>query len=232
MTTRLLLDDLTLVLDDSALAKRLRINTDSSFALKLKKLAAEARSLGRPKALVRTAYVEARGEGHLVLDGVRLNSRVLRINLDEVHRAFPFVATCGRELAAWAENRPQGLERFWAEEICASALFEALTAVKQRLENLHGINQLSHMSPGSLPDWPLAEQPALFALLGRPDLDIGVELTGSLLMRPLKSVSGIMFAARETFHSCQLCPRDQCPGRRAPYDQHLLQTRFGEDGEN
>jgi hypothetical protein len=51
-------------------------------------------------------------------------------------------------------------------------------------------------------------------------------LTESLLMVPVKSVSGIVFANEEEFASCQLCPREDCPGRKAPYDPGLYERKY------
>ena len=82
------------------------------------------------------------------------------------------------------------------------------------------------MNPGSLTDWPLREQRPLFALLGDVRSAIGVELTDTLLMVPRKSVSGIVFVAEETFASCQLCPRYDCPNRRAPYEAGLFERKY------
>jgi predicted transcriptional regulator len=82
------------------------------------------------------------------------------------------------------------------------------------------------MNPGSLTDWPLREQRALFSLLGDVQATVGVELTNSLLMVPTKSVSGIFFPAEESFASCQLCPREACPNRRAPYDPELYDRKY------
>ncbi len=45
-------------------------------------------------------------------------------------------------------------------------------------------------------------------------------------MVPTKSVSGILFPAEESFASCQLCPRENCPNRRAPYDPELFDRKF------
>jgi hypothetical protein len=86
---------------------------------------------------------------------------------------------------------------------------------------------LSTMNPGSLADWPLAQQRVLFALLGNTEAAIGVSLTPSLLMTPTKSVSGIAFPTEGSFASCQLCPRKACPNRRAPYDPGLKERKYG-----
>jgi hypothetical protein len=75
------------------------------------------------------------------------------------------------------------------------------------------------MSPGSLEDWPITEQPKLFSLFGNTERVIGVRLTDSLLMVPRKSISGILFPSEENFISCRLCPREVCPSRKAPYDE-------------
>lgn len=83
------------------------------------------------------------------------------------------------------------------------------------------------MNPGSLEDWPLREQHNLFSLLGDSCEAIGVRLTKSAMMVPLKSMSGIEFESGEKFFNCQLCPREKCPGRRAPYDAQLYAAKYG-----
>lgn len=43
----------------------------------------------RPKALYQASSIDAREDDSVVLDGVRLTSRALRRNLDQVERVFP-----------------------------------------------------------------------------------------------------------------------------------------------
>jgi predicted transcriptional regulator len=45
-------------------------------------------------------------------------------------------------------------------------------------------------------------------------------------MVPSKSVSGILFPTEQTFASCQLCPREGCPSRQAPYDPALYDKKY------
>ena len=85
------------------------------------------------------------------------------------------------------------------------------------------------MSPGSLADWPLEQQRALFAVLGDTEGLIGVRLAESCLMIPTKSVSGMRFPTETSFESCQLCPRAVCPGRRAPYDKGLYDRKYARE---
>ena len=97
----------------------------------------------------------------------------------------------------------------------------------EHMDQRYRLGNASTMSPGRLADWPMAEQRNLFALLGDTEEAIGVRLTDSLLMVPTKSVSGIRFPTQESFESCQLCPRERCPGRLAPYDEALYDKKYG-----
>ena len=220
------LDNIPFQVDAQALAQRLRIKDGTPSASTLRSLLEQAQRLARPKALYRLAFIETRGDDWIVMEGTRLSSRVLRVNLESAHRAFPYVATCGTELAEWATSFPDLLERFWADAISEAALRLAYQALSNHVAEEYRPGHLSHMNPGSLPDWPLDQQRPLFAILGNVEEAIGVRLTESLLMVPVKSVSGILFPTGATFESCQLCPREQCPGRSAPYDQNLLNTRY------
>ncbi len=58
------------------------------------------------------------------------------------------------------------------------------------------------------------------------DAAIGVELTPSFLMVPNKSVSGLRFPTEENWASCMLCPRPDCPNRRAPHDPELFERKY------
>lgn len=226
--TAIVLDDIRFEPELETLAGRLRVSEGSSSANQLEKLLAEAQTLARPKALYRVAYVESRAEDGVCLDGHWFKSRVLRVNLEDVHRVFPFIATCGRELHEWKQSMDDMLERFYAETINEAALGAAREAVRRHLVSEYRLGRTARMNPGSLQDWPIYGQRPLFALLGDPEAAIGVHLTGSMLMIPQKSVSGIRFPTERRFESCQLCPRDVCPNRRAPYKEGLYEAEFSQ----
>jgi hypothetical protein len=118
------------------------------------------------------------------------------------------------------------LKRFWADAIKEMVMRHAHTLMEGHLMDHLRPGKLSRMSPGSLVDWPIQEQLPLFEILGNTRDTIGVHLTDSLLMIPTKSVSGIRFPTEESFESCQLCPREECPNRRAPYDPDLYEKKF------
>jgi hypothetical protein len=232
MTDTVILDDIPFQLDLDPLIKRLRIREGSSHVKELERIASEAETIARPKALFKIAYIESKGDDHVVVDGVRLTSRVLRVNLEQAHRVFAFVATCGTEVANWARSMDDMLRRFWADTISEVALRVSIQALDQHLTEQYRPGRTSAMSPGSLADWPLQAQRSLFAILGNPEEAIGVRLSDGLLMIPTKSVSGIRFPTEESFESCQLCSREGCPGRRARYDEGLYDRKYAKRVES
>ena len=205
-------------LDVPALLKKLRIEGKPGFEARCTRLAREAARLARPKAVYRLASVDSKGGGTVVVDGVTLTSGVLRQNLADVHRVFPFVVTCGTELADWAESIDDMLETFWADVIMEEALDAALDTVAEDMVRRYDLGRTSEMNPGSLTDWPIEQQAQLFSILGDASAQIGVELTETFLMVPIKSISGLRFPSESGFENCQLCPREGCPSRRVPYE--------------
>ena len=191
-------------------------------------LAAAAEKVARPRAIFSLSYIDSRDEDLTVIDGITFTSRVLRVNLDPVHRVFPYVVTCGREIETWSEAYSDPLEMFAADVIKEQAVRVAHEFLQAHLGQAYGCTATSHMNPGSLPDWPLPQQVPLFQLLGDVEGLIGVHLKESFLMVPTKTVSGLFFPTETRFESCQLCPREDCPGRRAPYDAALIQSRYGQ----
>jgi hypothetical protein len=223
------IDPLGYSLDVPALLERLRVRAQHRD--EIGELVAEAEAVARPKALYKMAFIEAKGDESITADGVTFNSRVLRVNLDTLHRFFPFVCTAGRELEAWADSKRDMLLHFYADAINEAVLHSAMITFIAQLTEQYQLATTAAMNPGSLTDWPLREQRPLFALMGDVRSTIGVELTETLLMVPRKSVSGIVFVAEETFASCQLCPRNDCPNRRAPYDAGLFARKYAGVGD-
>jgi len=179
------------------------------------------RSMAKPKVVYKVSYVDDKDGDTVTIDGVRFTSRVLRINLDQVERVFPYIATCGTELEEIAIPSSGIMKSFCFDAIKTMVLRSATTYFSNRLIERYALGKVSHMNPGSLESWPLAQQKELFSLFGSAEELIGVRLTKSCVMFPLKSVSGIYFPTEIKFESCQLCPREKCLGRRAPYDPEL-----------
>lgn len=213
-------------IETGVLLERLGIGKDAAYADETRQLILKAQELAKPRALIRMVYIDSRGDDFVIVDGIRFQSRVLRVNLEKAHRVFCYLATCGSEIENWARRLEDPLHRYWGDELCEMALGEAMKGLNRELKERHLPGQSASMSPGSLTDWPLEEQRSLFSLLGDTKESVGVELTDSLLMVPTKTVSGIWFPTEENFESCQLCPREECPGRRAPYDKELYKKKY------
>ena len=144
---------------------------------------------------------------------------------------FPFVATCGGELDEFAGRLSGALHRYWADTIQMLALGTAMSMLDGHLKERVSPAELSCMNPGSLEDWPLQQQSRMFDLLGEAAQKIGVSLSESYVLIPLKSVTGVQFVTQEKFMNCQLCPRQNCEGRRAPYEAGLYERRYGSAAE-
>src|SRR5512136_1704823 len=214
-------DHIPITLNFEAVAERLRHTPAREASLNLEGLLGQARSLIRLRAVYEGSYTGTKGEETVEVAGVTFRSRILRLNLDQVQKVFPFIVTAGPELETAAASSGDLLRQYYLEEIANFALQEGAAWLSDRLKQRWGLTSLSAMDPGSLEDWPITEQPKLFSIFGDTDRLVGVRLTESLLMVPRKSISGIFFPSEEGFSSCQLCDRDKCSGRRIPFDAAL-----------
>ena len=222
------LDDIPFEIDTDALLASLRIEPGGERAAAIVEAVEAVRPVVRPKAVCDVRYIEGRGDDTVdVGDGVTFTSRVLRVNLDGTQRVFPFIATCGTEVAERAAGCDDLLVKYALDTLMEQALRAASRHAVETIKQTYSLGATSTMNPGSLPDWPMEQQRQLFAVFGDVKELIGVELTDSFLMVPIKSVSGLLFPTEIRFESCQLCPREKCPGRRATYDPQLLEKRYG-----
>jgi len=218
------LEDIPLDIKPEEIIRSLRLRKPNpQIAEMVNELVKASAPLARPKALYKISYVEKRDGDILEIDGVKFSSRVLRINLNDLNRVFPYVTTCGRELDGIQISEGDLLKSFCLEAIKMSALRAAIAYLAEYLQKKYALPKIARMNPGSLEDWPITEQGPLFSLLGDVEKSIGVTLKPSNLMQPLKSTSGIYFATEVTFESCQLCPREVCSGRRAAYSTEMAE---------
>jgi hypothetical protein len=222
------IDRIPTMLEPEAVAKRLGHNPARVGAINLDELLAQARSLIRLRAVCDVSYTGEKGEDAVEVAGITFQSRILRRNLDQAQKVFPFIMTAGPELEAAASTSGDLLRQYYLEEMANIALENGAAWLAERLKTRWGLPGLASMDPGSLEDWPITEQPKLFSIFGDTERLIGVRLTDSMLMVPRKSISGIFFPSEEGFSSCQLCERAACPARRTPYDRELA-IRYEQD---
>ena len=175
-------------------------------------------STAKPKALYKVSCVDGKNENSLCIDGVRFTSRILRVNLDKVERVFPYIATCGKEMDEITVPSDDFVINYCLDTIKGMALKAALDYISRHITDNYMTGRLSKMNPGSLEDWPITQQKELFSIFNNTKNTVGVTLSDSYLMTPVKSVSGILFPSSIIFESCRLCSREVCNGRRKPYD--------------
>jgi len=218
------LNSIPVELELTEVLKRLRMRQQSKYVEEIvQELIELVRPAVRPRAVYEVCYVDNRNEDSLYIGGVKFTSRLLRVNLDKVERVFPYVATCGRELDAITIPSSDFMKSYCLDMIKEMVLRSARDYLKDYLKRIYALPQISSMNPGSLKSWPITQQEGLFSIFGNVEELIGVKLTEAFLMVPLKSLSGIFFPTRVEFVSCQLCPREVCEGRKAPYDPELAQ---------
>jgi cobalamin-dependent methionine synthase I len=223
---RHVLDDISFSINPESLAKHVKIKKETEYFKTLYDLVQDAEKIARPKALYKPAFIETKGDDQVVIEETIFKSRILKVNLENIYRVFIFVATCGREIDQWSKSIGGVLDRFIADAIKIFAMQTAVKAMDEHIRENYDIIKKSRMTPGSLKDWPITEQRAVFKLLGDVEGDIGVCLMDSLMMDPVQSISGIIFPTETSFESCQLCPRENCPGRRAAYDKNLYEKKY------
>lgn len=219
------LNNIPVKLDLEAVFKQMHVrNKSESMRKSIQELIEIARLIAKPKAIYEVSYVDNKNEDSLDIGGVRFTSRVLRVNLDKVGRVFPFVVTCGRELDEIVFPSHEFIKSYYLDQIKETVLVLAMSYLEDYLRKKYALGRMSTMAPGegSMEDWPITQQKELLSIFSNVEELIGVKLTEALLMVPLKSVSGIFFPTRVEFISCQLCPREACEGRKAPYNPDLV----------
>ncbi|MBN1223946.1 MAG: vitamin B12 dependent methionine synthase [Candidatus Aminicenantes bacterium] len=215
------LKNISVPLSPDYLIKHLRLDNKKDASAVVEELIASAEALVALKILYRISYIEERRADFVKIDGQTFSSSVLKKNLEKVKRVFPYIITIGKNLEDTASVLGDLLKQYYLEMTGDIALRLGKQHLEEHLKKKYGLEKVSSMSPGSLPNWPVTEQKPLFALMGDPERMVGVRLTDSMLMIPRKSISGIIFPTEVTFFSCQLCARERCEARKAPYDEVL-----------
>ena len=218
--------DIPFELDVEDLLEKIHVETGSSDAREFEALVQKVQKRGKPKVVYTESFIQSRGEKTVTIDNVTFTSRTLCMNLEKVERVFPYVATCGREVDEIRFPEGELLKAFWLDTIKETLLDFACQYLDGHLTHKYMLAKISSMSPGSGDTiiWPIEQQKQLFSLFGNVEDLIGVSLTDSCLMIPIKSVSGIRFPTEIDFRSCQVCHREKCPSRSAPFDKGLWES--------
>ena len=188
----------------------------------------ESLKIAVPKAMYRELHIDKIKEDTIIFGDIVFESKVMRSNLQNIGRVIGYVITCGTELDTWSEQYDDDpLDRFISGSVKQLILRAAVMKIFEDIKNKFGFQKTATMNPGSLPDWPITEQKKLLSMIGNVQDEIGVKLTESNLLIPMKSVSGILFPTEIDYVNCKLCTKKNCPGRQATFDAVMYREKLG-----
>ncbi len=163
----------------------------------------------------------------LMVAGVTLEvGKIVARQLGRLEGVAVFLCTAGpgiEKLSRRLMSSRGALAAYVADTIGSLVVERAVDRIQDRLEaqlRANGLGVTNRFSPGHC-GWSVVEQQTLFRLLPRGFC--GVNLTKTGLMRPIKSVSGVIGcgrSARRQPYNCRLCDMNECPYRRlrTPYE--------------
>jgi hypothetical protein len=190
---------------------------------------------GRPWVYARQAETLEIADDAIQIDGVSFTSKGLQSTLRqaEAHSVILVAVGAGPEAEEearkrWEEEKP---DEYFFLEVFSSAVVEHLTTITgANLCDWAEQNEMAvlpHCSPG-YPDWDVAEQPRLLALMKRTReqaLPSSVDVLDSGMLRPKKTLLAVFGLTRHTDRlrrltelvPCENCSYAPCQYRRAPY---------------
>ena len=221
------IDDIPVTTTFEQALEKLKIEDEDDIAM-VHGLFNTAKEITRPKVLYREAYVEEITGRNVRINGFVFQSDVLAANLKNIHRVFAYVTTCGTEVDDWSHSEKDYVVSLWLDMIKEMFLRQANDFFREYIKKAYQFEKISAINPGSgnEDNWHISQQAQLFAMIGGVKDEIGVTLTDSFLMLPVKSTSGLLYPSETEFVNCALCGRKNCQGRRAEFDSKLYAQIF------
>lgn len=223
------IENIPVKLDADALVKGLRIRRNVEyFRDKLDSLIETINPVMNPKAVYLVSFVDKIEGDSVTIGETVFTSKVVRMNLENVGRVFPYIVTAGVELDTVELSK--GQSAMLLDQVKNAVVTKANLYLRNFITEKYGIKRISSVGPGRLDEWPITQQRELFSLLGDNVDRIGVSLTKTCLMVPVKTVSGLLFPSEAGFESCELCSREKCMGRRAAFNLEKVEF-FGVENQ-
>jgi hypothetical protein len=217
----IILDKIPCEFTVESVLKNTRMHADPRrFEAGIRSLIDVVTPVARPKALIKVVCVDHKTTDSLQIDGVEIDSTLVRAKLDPVETAFVCMTTIGTEVEALEQPKDIML-RFCLDAMKNMLLFAATAYLKKFLQDNYHTGTLTNLNPGETASFPIAYQRKIFQIIGDVEGYIGVRLSENCALLPTKSHSGIYFSTDVEFISCRLCTNQRCSGRRAPYEPDL-----------
>jgi len=149
-------------------------------------------------------------------DQIFLTGRIVASQLKNAKKVAVFIGTAGAGISEHAQyiSKNGDLLQGYIFDVIGSVVVEkAIGQIQEELITLikkEGLSVSNRFSPGYC-DWKVADQQKLFSLF--PHGFCGVTLSDSMLMNPIKSVSGIIgigAGLKQTGAQCNWCHDSNC----------------------
>ena len=206
--------------DAADVLKSLGMPPEHRFAETISILLEKTKDIAKPKAFYLEYPIEKRTEKTVSFAGIHFHSDSLAHNVKDTSMIYPFLCTCGKELADYAETLSDFSEVFAFDAIMDFYRKLMTFRVKEeiRKELPEGMVPRTNY-PGSLWGWEVRDLKKLFALYGFVADEIGVSLSEYYLMTPLKTLAGVAYGVPEEEKECSLCSVPHCARREAAYSE-------------
>lgn len=212
------LDQYERAFDEKDVLRSIKMPEDHIFGETIAELLKKTDEIAKPKGFFMECEVEQITENTVTVGGQTFQSSILAKKLKDQKVVYPYLSTCGMELADYAKTITDSLEQFAFDAVMEFYYRQIDSKVGGAVHDLLPEKKVvSCSNPGSLIGWHIREQKKLFALFGENAEKIGVTLNDSYLMFPVKSVAGIRFESDGEIHDCELCRKSNCRARKAPF---------------
>jgi hypothetical protein len=173
-------------------------------------------------AFILVEALESSSTEHISIPGITFNSGKIihKMLRHSVYYAL-FIVTAGpgpENLARSLMSEGNYLEGYIADLVASALVDSAADQVQEQVRKLvhkQGLKITNRYSPGYC-SWSVAEQQKLFSLF--PAGCCGISLSGSSLMSPVKSISGIVGVGSDVTYreyTCEICSMKDCKYRKA-----------------
>lgn len=168
--------------------------------------------------------IESKGKDFIVVSGETFKvDKIIASQLKDSEKMAIFLCTIGEEMEKLAANlfsTGEAIEGHFVDTVASVAVEECADILHNYITftvSKRGFNTTNRYSPGYC-GWAVSEQQKLFSLL--PPNFCGVTLTDSSLMKPKKSISGIIGIGKNVKREPYFCAK--CYNKNCIYHRFLL----------
>lgn len=220
-------DNIEFKLDIELMRKKLEISEGSKIDIKLSKLIPIIESVAKPKYIFKRCKLESITSEEFIVEGLSFKSKICADKLKDVEYVYPYIVTCGTEIADLLTNSDFSIKNFIIDKACNLACYTARDNLKYDMNKRFDIKVLTSLNPGSIIDWSVEDVKKIFELFEGSYSKIGVKVADSGMIDPLSSMSGFFIKTDKEFFSCEICMKKNCPDREAPFDMDkFIQTQM------